>query len=62
MIQARTPERASELIKKGLDGGTDAFAIQIDQLERETAQRAVTESFLKKWAASRFMLPITAII
>lgn len=35
MIQARTPERVSELIKKGLDGGTDAFAIQIDQLERE---------------------------
>lgn len=58
MIQARTPERASELIKKGLDGGTDAFAIQIDQLEREYR----TESFLKKWAASRFMLPITAII
>lgn len=35
MIQARTPERISELIKRGLDGGTDTFAIQIDQLERK---------------------------
>lgn len=35
MIQARTPERASELIKKGLEGGADAFAMQVDQLERK---------------------------
>ena len=53
MIQARTPERVSELIKKGLDGGTDAFAIQIDQLEREYR----TESCYRV-----LMLPITVII
>lgn len=35
MIQARTPERASELIKKGVEGGADAFAMQVDQLERK---------------------------
>lgn len=35
MIQARTPGRASELIQKGLAGGADAFAMQMDQLERK---------------------------
>lgn len=44
MIQAKTPERVSELIKRGLDGGADAFAIQVDQLERKYR----TEERLKK--------------
>lgn len=48
MIQARTPERVSELIKKGLDGGTDAFAIQIDQLEREYRTESCYRVFFEK--------------
>lgn len=47
MIQAKTPERVSELIKRGLDGGADAFAIQVDQLERKYR----TEERLKSFSA-----------
>ncbi len=35
MCQAKTPERIKELIKKGLEGGADAFGIQLEQLERQ---------------------------
>ncbi len=35
MIQAHTPERVFELIEKGLNGGTDAFGLQIEQLEHK---------------------------
>lgn len=35
MVQARTPERTIELIKKGLDGGADAFGIQLETLEKK---------------------------
>ncbi len=35
MIQARTPERIFKLIEKGLKGGTDAFGLQLEQLERQ---------------------------
>ncbi len=35
MIQARTPERVFELIKKGIDNGTDAFGLQLEVLERQ---------------------------
>ena len=33
MVQARTGERILELIEKGLDGGADAFGVQLEQLE-----------------------------
>lgn len=35
MIQARTPERILELIKKGNDGGTDRFGLQLEKLEQK---------------------------
>ena len=35
MIQARMPERMYELIKKGIDSGTDAFGLQLEVLERK---------------------------
>ena len=34
MIQARTPERVLELIKKGNDGGADRFGLQLEKLEQ----------------------------
>lgn len=33
MIQAHTAERVFELIKRGIEGGTDAFGLQLEQLE-----------------------------
>lgn len=33
MVQAKTGERILELIRKGLDGGADAFGVQLEQLE-----------------------------
>ncbi len=33
MIQARTPDRIFELIEKGIEGGADAFGIQVEQIE-----------------------------
>ncbi len=46
MVQARTPERVFELIEKGLKRGTDAFGLQIEQLERKYHTREVfTEIF-----------------
>ena len=35
MIQARTPKRIEELIKRGVNGGADAFGIQLEQLEKK---------------------------
>ncbi len=35
MIQARTPERIYELIRKGIDCGANAFGLQFEQLERK---------------------------
>lgn len=35
MVQARTPERTIELIRRGLAGGADAFGVQVDQLDRQ---------------------------
>lgn len=43
MIQARTPERVYELIKRGNAGGADAFGIQLEQLEHKYR----TEKILK---------------
>ena len=34
MVPAPTPERIKELIQKGVEGGADAFGIQIGQLEK----------------------------
>ena len=39
MVQARTGERILELIEKGLDGGADAFGVQLEQLEFEYRTR-----------------------
>lgn len=62
MIQARTPERVSELIKRVLTAEQTHLQFKLTSLKENTAPRAVTECFLKKWAASLFMLPITVII
>ncbi len=35
MIQAHTKERVLELIKQGIEGGTEAFGLQIEQLEHQ---------------------------
>ncbi len=35
MIQAKTPDRIFELIDKGIAGGTDAFGVQLEVLERK---------------------------
>lgn len=35
MIQARTPERITELIRRGSEGGADAFGIQLEQFEHK---------------------------
>lgn len=46
MVQAHTPERAFELINKGLENGTDAFGLQLEQLERQYHNKQVyTEIF-----------------
>ena len=46
MVQARTPKRAVELIGRGLDGGADAFGVQLEQLEREYhTPQVLTELF-----------------
>lgn len=44
MVQARTGERILELIEKGLDGGADAFGVQLEQLEFEYR----TQEWMKK--------------
>ena len=48
MIQARTPKRVNELIKKGIADGADAFAIQIDQLEKEYRTQDIYKKFLSE--------------
>lgn len=48
MIQARTPERASELIKEGIDGGADAFGLQLEQLERQYHNKEVYDELQKQ--------------
>lgn len=47
MIQARTPERVFELIEKGLDGGADAFGLQLEQLEHKYRTEDKFKSFFK---------------
>ncbi len=46
MCQAKTPERIKELIKKGLEGGADAFGIQLEQLERKYHNKEVYADIL----------------
>ncbi len=48
MIQARTPERVFELIKKGIEGGTDAFGLQLEQLERQYHTKDVYREIFAK--------------
>ncbi len=48
MIQAKTPERVFELIDKGIHGGTQAFALQLERLERQYHTPAYFRAFFER--------------
>jgi hypothetical protein len=41
MVQAKTPQRALELIRRGLAEGTDAFGLQLERLEQQYCTPAI---------------------
>lgn len=48
MVLARTPERAIELVKRGLDGGADAFGLSVCKLQPEYQSPRTVERIIRE--------------